>query len=59
MDGICTDENPKCENCHINKLCSLSKLNGKNPEIIISTPEITDVYSGRSKPKTSTGCQVK
>jgi len=33
--------------------------NGKNPEIVISTPEITDVYSGRSKPKTSTSCLLK
>ena len=59
LDGICTDESPKCENCAINDLCTLSKVRGKNPKIIQATDSKTDFWLGRSDPKTSTGCQVK
>jgi len=59
LEGICTDEEPKCKNCKISDLCLMSKLKGGHPEIIKATPSITDFYSGRTNPKTSTGCQVK
>lgn len=58
FDGICTDDDPKCQNCRINDICALSISNGSNPEIVKATPSDTDFYSGRTEPKTNTGCLI-
>jgi hypothetical protein len=59
FQGICSDDMPQCQDCRINEICSLSKMKGKNPEIVKATSDTTDFYSGRSKPKTSISCLLK